>query len=712
MAQLTYGKPVVSAKASAARTIFRPDIQGLRAFAVLSVIASHLFTWPQGGFVGVDVFFVISGFLITSLLLREYDRTGSISFMGFYKRRAKRILPASFVVLLVTASAAFVILSKTRAVSIFEDAVWAGVFSGNWRFAIGGTDYFQESLPPSPLQHFWSLGVEEQFYFVWPWLMVLIFWAVSRRAGGARHGRRLIGLAIVVLMGSSFVWALVETDANPTWAYFSTFSRAWELGAGALIAVVAPILTRIPKVLRPIFAWLGIGGLITCVFAVQESPGFPAPNAAFPVVATMLVIAAGTSGPARFLWPLTSRIAGYIGDVSFSLYLWHWPVIILLVAFMPAGSVGYYITALIATGALSLASYHWVENPARNFEWPDLRPSRRNRKGSATSDGVKYLALGCLAILTFAVVAFALVKSTTPVNSQLPNSSLSRSQGAASSLAPAEPSSSGNRCFGAAAMEKDAKCDPGGLGGLIAPQIDNFASDAGDGFTCWRAQGKVRTDCTIGSTKPDARKIALVGDSHAASLIPALGDFLVEKNWSMDVFVGYGCQWMEMSPGADCYVAMQEIQEKLRTPGKYVAVLTTAARSKVGPDTDKIAGMMANAWEDSTANGGRVVVIADVPDVSQEALDCIQRVGFDVQKHQCGTSRALALGEADPLAKAAAMVEGTKVLDLTSFFCAGESCPSVIGNAIVYRDTDAHLTSTFAKTLSPYVTSGLVSALE
>ncbi|MGN7252775.1 acyltransferase family protein [Arthrobacter sp. SAFR-014] len=346
---------------------FRADIQGLRAVAVLAVVFDHLLSWPQGGFVGVDIFFVISGFLITSLLIKDIERSGSISFIGFYKRRAKRILPASLLVLLVTCIASYFLLPVSRADATRADALWALVFSGNWKFAIGGTDYFQEGLPPSPLQHFWSLGVEEQFYFIWPWLMLLVAWVVATRTRGARTGRSAMALLMVVIIIASFTWAMLETATSPTWAYFSTFSRAWELGIGALIAVVAPILTKLPSWLRPVLAWLGVGGLIASVLYVSPGAGFPAPYAAFPVAATAAIIVAGTGGRVASLWLLTNRVMGYLGDISYSLYLWHWPVIILLVAFMPDGNPTYYLTALAVSAVLSVASYHFVEKPTRNF---------------------------------------------------------------------------------------------------------------------------------------------------------------------------------------------------------------------------------------------------------------------------------------------------------------------------------------------------------
>ncbi|WP_162237669.1 acyltransferase family protein [Agreia sp. Leaf244] len=179
---------------------FRRDIQGLRMVAVVVVIFDHLIGWPTGGFIGVDVFFVISGFLITGLLLREHDRSNTISFIGFYKRRIRRILPAATLVLVVTVVVAFVVFNVSRATQTFWDGIWSFFFAANWRFASAGTDYFQADGPVSPLQHFWSLAVEEQFYFVWPWLMLLIFILGGRAAKwNTKAAHRAIGIAMVII---------------------------------------------------------------------------------------------------------------------------------------------------------------------------------------------------------------------------------------------------------------------------------------------------------------------------------------------------------------------------------------------------------------------------------------------------------------------------------------------------------------------------------
>ena len=217
---------------------YRPDIQGLRALAVLAVIANHLAGWPKGSFVGVDVFFVISGYLITGILVREFETRQTISLLGFYARRIKRILPAGLFVIGVTLCATRVLAGIDRYHFTAADAIAAVEFRANWHFAQAGVNYFNQSLPPSPLQHYWSLSVEEQFYFVWPWVLLGLL-LIGRRLRWWRHEhtRPVAGVAIAVISGVSLAWAFAQTAGNPTTAYFSTLDRAWELGLGALIAI-------------------------------------------------------------------------------------------------------------------------------------------------------------------------------------------------------------------------------------------------------------------------------------------------------------------------------------------------------------------------------------------------------------------------------------------------------------------------------------------
>ena len=226
---------------------FRQDIQGLRALAVLLVVLDHARIGPfHGGFIGVDVFFVISGFLITGLLVSESERTGRVSLLGFYARRARRILPAATLVIMATVAASIYFLSAVEASGAIEDALWATFFAANFKFALDGTDYFQNDTPPSPLQHYWSLAVEEQFYVVWPLLVLLLClfsaWRARRSVGARSTGPRVRDLGVsplVVIIGVSFAFSVSYSTTDPVSAYFSPFTRAWELGIGALVACLS-----------------------------------------------------------------------------------------------------------------------------------------------------------------------------------------------------------------------------------------------------------------------------------------------------------------------------------------------------------------------------------------------------------------------------------------------------------------------------------------
>jgi peptidoglycan/LPS O-acetylase OafA/YrhL len=337
----------------------RHDIQGLRAVAVLLVIANHLWGWPGGGFVGVDVFFVISGFLITGLLLREHERSGRISMLGFYQRRIKRILPAALTVTLVTVVVGYAAFTRARFEGLVADAFWATLFSANWRSIFLGTDYMHADDAVSPLQHFWSLSIEEQFYFVWPFILVIAL------TYGVLRPRRVAGIVIAAIGLASFVFALWETAAHPTSAYFSTFSRAWELAGGAFLALGAARLGRLPERWRPVVAWSGLALIVVSAVVMTDETPFPGPWALVPVLGAMAVIAAGIGGQVRFMAPLTNRVSGYVGNLSYSLYLWHFPVITFATLFLAEAPRRLTVVVLVVTALLSMASYHFIENPIR-----------------------------------------------------------------------------------------------------------------------------------------------------------------------------------------------------------------------------------------------------------------------------------------------------------------------------------------------------------
>jgi peptidoglycan/LPS O-acetylase OafA/YrhL len=383
----------------------RLDIQGLRMVAVLTVFANHLWGWPRGGFIGVDVFFVISGFLITGNLLRSAELTGTVSFRKFYWNRVRRIVPAATVVLLLIYLVSTLVFLPFRAHDVGVDALFAFIFFANWHFALQDTDYFAASETVSPIQHFWSLSIEEQFYFVWPALIFVISLLVARKAWNHRHRMLLAGAVMGTVSAASLGWALYETATSPTWAYFNTFTRVWELGVGALLATAVGTLARVPRSVKPWLSWAGLALIGASVFLIaDDSMGFPAPWALLPVAGTAAVIAAGVGGEPKFQGFLRNPVSTYIGNFSYSLYLVHWPVIVFLATTMDRGPY-YYLAVVTLAFGLSIASYHFVENPLRHINWEQIREATRliDRAPFRANQSTKYAALGAVALTTAAL---------------------------------------------------------------------------------------------------------------------------------------------------------------------------------------------------------------------------------------------------------------------------------------------------------------------
>jgi len=342
---------------------FRADIQALRALAVSIVVLYHARTPGfHGGVLGVDVFFVVSGFVITNVLLREKATRGTTSIPDFYSRRIRRILPAATAVLILTVFATYHWLSFLAGAANAEDAKYVALFVGNFRFAAIGTQYFTAGQPPSTLQQFWSLAVEEQFYLVWPILFLLIArpWKLLSAVN------RLIA-ALIVVIGLSVAWCVIETNQSPVWAFFSPLTRAWELALGALLAVMGPHLRgRAPRpgLLLSIFGFVAVRA---CTWFDSSTTLWPGVAVIPPVVATGAIIAGGSlRGPSEFGRLITFAPIQWLGNISYSLYLVHWPVIAIATQYALAPLPLRSEVELVALSVgLAAALYYAVENPFR-----------------------------------------------------------------------------------------------------------------------------------------------------------------------------------------------------------------------------------------------------------------------------------------------------------------------------------------------------------
>jgi peptidoglycan/LPS O-acetylase OafA/YrhL len=425
---------------------FRPDIEGLRAIAVVAVVLYHAHvTQLSGGFAGVDVFFVVSGYLITGLLWRELREKRRISLSGFYSRRARRLLPASMLVVVVTALASRAWLPPLEVPSALKDGLASALYVGNYRFVAEHTNYLNASAPPSPFQHFWSLGVEEQFYLVWP--LLLIGAAVVWRKQHA-HSRRLVPsrLGAVGVLGAltigSFGLSVWLTSTDQPWAFFSLPTRAWELGVGGLLALAGPELRRIAPRPAAVLGWMGLTGVVASMFVIGSHTPFPGWAALAPVTGAGAVLASGQAlredglgrlgrrtGPSLVLAP---RPVQFVGRISYSWYLWHWPFLI-LAPYVVGHSLSLVqnLAAAELSGVAAFLSYHFVENPARSSAWLARLPRRSLLSGATLSTSA-----GAACLIVNLTVPALTSQTVAPIAVLQANASVTTVQPTATTLDP------------------------------------------------------------------------------------------------------------------------------------------------------------------------------------------------------------------------------------------------------------------------------------
>lgn len=662
--------------------------------AVVVVVLDHLVGWPPGGFVGVDVFFVISGFLITGLLLREHERTGTISFWGFYKRRIKRIIPVAVVATALTVGAAWFLFNRARFSSTLSDGLYATLFTANWHMAAVGTDYFRAEAAVSPLQHYWSLSVEEQFYFVWPWLMLLIFVVTARlTTWSRRRARTTAGVVMLVITVTSFAWSLYETSTSPTWAYFSTFSRTWELGIGALIAVFAATFARIPGLVRPLVAWIGVAGIVASLLVITGESAFPAPWAALPVVSTALVIIAGTGGEQRFLWPLTNRVSRYVGDISYSMYIWHWPIIVFGLALGGDGPLTVAVLAVLVVLA-SVYSYHLLEDPIRTSSWldhqPRLRRSNVPRVGMTTVQ--KALAVSLLGVVTVGVIGAALVRvqptrSATVADHAPPSATPGATEGAAPSTTPQLDALHGELAVALTATEWPT----------LTPTMDEAmaARQAPDDVMACGFSTYDEARCTFGDPAA-AQTAVVVGNSISMTFVRPLQLALADSGWKVVSYGMFGCPFADYSiaevpEGVDgCAERPDAAVEAINrlSPGAVFVIGARPVDAAVA-QLRKITVPTRIVYLPPPPQGANVT--ACYAPISAPA-DCVTELDDGWDRYE---------------AAIAAQVEGV-MLPTADWFCVQGSCPSFAGTTPTKRDL-GHMTIQYGERIAPVIREAMIA---
>jgi peptidoglycan/LPS O-acetylase OafA/YrhL len=698
----TLTAPAVPAGQHRQQASVRTDIQGLRAIAVSAVLLYHL--WPQrltGGFAGVDVFFVISGFLITSHLL-AHPPTSVGNLFDFWSRRIRRLLPAALLVLMATLIASRLVAPATQWSNTAVQAKSAALYVVNWRLASDAVDYLAAQNAPSPVQHFWSLSVEEQFYLFWP-VLILILALAARWLHLRLMPTIVVGLGLSV--AASLAYSIHETQTDPARAYFVTPTRVWELGIGGLLAAFVSRRafgrTRdseavpLPPIARTMLAWLGLAAIAVTAFTYTGSTPFPGWQALLPTLGAAAVIAAaapmtlGSPGPLLAIRPIQ-----WLGNVSYSVYLWHWPMIV-LVPYVSGDHLGRLDKAAVIVASLVLAALtkRFVEDRFRTPGWgrPLVKP-------------FALAAAGMAIVITAASLQIVEVHhSETEAQAALDHALASH-----------------GACFGAAALAAPAgTCKPT-TSGTLTPDPVQAANDKSDAYAaishkkdCFAYLPSFHvTTCTFGQPTSSVN-IALVGNSHAGEWVTPLEVLAKQNGWRITTYLASQCAFADVAQTFDTAAHSQACLNwvhkttKRVTAGNYnlVIMVNRISVTAVGHDLAGSQAAYLRGYETvlkaMEAAHETVVGIRDTPAPGISVPDCLAAHPDDYSA--CDGPRSKWLPK-EPLTAAIASIHDPRITeaDLTNYICGPKTCAAAVGSVPVYFDA-SHLTATYARTLAPYL---------
>jgi peptidoglycan/LPS O-acetylase OafA/YrhL len=664
---------------------------------VLSVVAYHLRPgWLPGGFVGVDIFFVISGFLITRSLYSEALRDGTVKLIHFWGRRIRRLMPAATLVIVATVVGSSLVLPLSQWPNLIRETVASAASFENWLLAAGAVDYLHSTALPSPFQHFWSLSVEEQFYILWPLAIIGSIVLARRFARGGGSAAGTIRWLVLALAAASFAVSVATSASQQGVAYFSTFTRAWELLIGAALAIW---LAHVPVARRPA-RFLFVGGLVgigLSLALITPSVVWPGYAAALPTLATGAIIVGGAAaGPGWLRNVIQWRPVTYVGDISYSLYLWHWPVIVLTSAALGVTALPAWAAAVVFVASIALAalSKRFVEDAFRApLVRPDFQPLPalvRLRRHPLT------LGAG---LLTVSALAAGLLYG-----------GLLRQEAHQQDLA--------------------AHNFPGGR--ILDPDFDrsSFPDEPADPIPniltlqtierqltqpCLQVVGETAVStCTAGDSN-GTTTVMIAGDSHANMWLPAIDAIAHERHWKVIVAGKQSCPLVtvprsEAEPTGPVYDQCIGWNENLHTRVaqlKPAFVFTSSAFYSYGKKAaegdpafdDHMGRAYAEQYSFIQSLGIPVVAVAEVPVFTGfSAPDCLSRPRMTVA--ECTSRMTAALTPRSSRIRLAATHDPElKVIDVNDLICREGVCPAAIGNVITYRD-DNHLTPEFVKSIT------------
>ncbi|MEP7242595.1 MAG: acyltransferase family protein [Gammaproteobacteria bacterium] len=653
---------------------FRPEIEGLRAVAATLVAVFHIWLGRVSG--GVDVFFVVSSFLITTGLLGQIERSGTIDFARFWGRLVKRLAPAALLVLCAVVIASLFWLPQSRWKETIQGVAAAAVYLENWLLAHDSVDYLAQNRPPSPVTHYWALSIQGQFYVVWPFLFAATAY-VARRSNVAF--RKVLVPALAVLFAASLGYSVYITGVNQPYAYFHTFARMWEFCIGALLAVLIPALV-LPNSVRLAAGWVGLLAIVSCGFLFQVSRVFPGYAALWPTLAGALVIIAGTTRGFGADKLLATRPMVYLGSISYGIYLWHFPILAFCKTYAEPHPISFITGVCILAAAVGLAALtkHFVESPKGAADPAKESTAASFRLGTAWLAPV-IVGLGIWGVYYKHLREHANDHELTARGSHP----------GALALTPGFVPSEKYR----------APAYPGPL--AVSDNRDRY-----DDENCSpRIDATVPKHCILGSANGKV-VIAVVGSSHSSQWLPALQQIAVKENWKVVSFARSNCPFhLGQNVGEKELPTCKEWNEnvlKALLELQPDAVFMTSTRTSDGDEF--VPEGYLETWRALDKGGVKVIALRDNPNMWFDASACVELHGPNAPV--CSLERAAMLEVPSPTQVMKDPPANVRFIDLSDYFCDNRACRPVIGNVVVYRHFN-HITSTYALTLAPMLTREL-----
>ncbi|QIM19280.1 acyltransferase [Leucobacter coleopterorum] len=681
----------------------RLDIQGLRALAVVLVVVFHLFPrLVPGGYIGVDIFFVISGFLITGHLLREVETQGRVCVTQFWARRVRRLLPASLLVLAVSIVLTMTVMPANTRPQNYGDIGYAASYILNWRLAANSVDYLNSQFPPTLVQHYWSLSIEEQFYLVWPVLIAIV---IGIAALVRKPQRRFVLAALVLVLSVSLVFSIVETSRSQPAAYFVTTTRVWEFALGGLVAMVPA--ARTTPLVRGLVSVVALAVVAVCAFMFGAATSFPGAIALLPVVATAVLIWCGDSDDQSWVFApqrLThNRVVQFLGDASYSIYLWHWPLILAVTAVFPAAGWGWRRALIVVpvTVVLAWVTLKCVEDPIRKA------PGVLRRRS---------MTFGLMAVVVAAIVGVCVWQSVAiQQDVEKRQTELESLFGNTKTLDPVEP----KLCVGAYAILN--KCDNPYA---YNPQLIDPAFAQEDKPWRWINDKTVEGQCTketVGSLPERScyfpgkgKQILVIGDSHADQLMEPLSRVAEQEGWGLRLQSRSSCAIFTLPVEdqnediARCLEWSKQLLDSIiADPTIDVVIVSMRIEGNVLP-ADPVPGL--SRLRDA---GKQVIIVRDTPEIGFFGPSGVRLTGPECLLAQGVNDDACSWAE-DP--QPSWLLAGADNLDLSvidthKILCSDGTCHTIIGDLVVYTD-DNHLTGTFVRSLEGWLARELKLLLD